>query len=354
MNSKLEKLRNKFDKLGVDAILVKESNNYKYLSGFGGTSATLFISKNKQVLITDFRYIERSTKEAPDFEIVNQGSSIYDVINSLIKEENITNLGFEDTHTTYSDYGVISEKLNAKLVPIKDTIEVIRRVKYEEELECLRKAESIGDQAFTHILGFIKEGVTELEIALELEFFMRRAGANGLSFDSIVASGINSSMPHAVPSDKKVEKGDFVTMDFGCIYKGYCSDMTRTIVVGKATDKQKEIYNTVLNAQLSALRTIKSGLEGKFVDSIAREIISDAGYGDCFGHGLGHCVGLEIHENPRFSPADSTVFEENMVVTVEPGIYIPGFGGVRIEDMVIVKNDGYVNLTSSPKELIEL
>ena len=196
--------------------------------------------------------------------------------------------------------------------------------------------------------------MTEKEVAAELEYSMKKHGAEGLSFSTIVASGLHSSMPHAIPTDKPIEKGDFVTMDFGCVYEGYCSDMTRTVVVGKADEKQKEIYEIVRRAQQNCLDHLRAGISGQEADGYAREVISDAGYGEYFGHGTGHSVGLVIHEEPRISPLDRTILRENMIETVEPGIYIPGFGGVRIEDMVVITADGYRNYAHSPKELIEL
>jgi Xaa-Pro aminopeptidase len=218
----------------------------------------------------------------------------------------------------------------------------------------IKKAEAIGDAAFSEILPYIKPGTTELEVAARLEFIMKMKGVQNLSFPSIVASGINSSMPHAVPSQKKIETGDFVTLDFGCTCEGYCSDMTRTVVVGKASDKHKEVYQLVLEAQMAALDFIKAGYQGKEIDKVARDIIYKAGYEGCFGHGLGHSVGLNVHENPRLSPMEEEIIQEGMTETVEPGIYIKGFGGVRIEDLVVVTGTGCENFTHSPKNLIEL
>ena len=238
--------------------------------------------------------------------------------------------------------------------PLGDLIERERRIKTPEELKLLRKAEAIGDKAFSDILNILKPGMTELEVAAELEYSMKKNGATGLSFDTIAASGINSSMPHAIPGTKKLENGDFLTMDFGCLYEGYCSDMTRTVVIGKASDEQKKIYNIVLKAQTEAVSGIRAGLKCIDVDRIARSIIEEAGYGRYFGHGLGHSVGLYIHESPALNTRDETVLVEGMIETIEPGIYIPGFGGVRIEDMGAVTKDGYDNFASSPKELIEI
>ena len=230
----------------------------------------------------------------------------------------------------------------------------IYKIKTEEELTYLARAEEIGDKAFEKLLKVVKPGMTELEVAAELEYLMKKEGAEDLSFNTIIASGLNSSMPHAIPGYKKLEVGDFVTCDFGCKYKGYCSDMTRTFVLGKASEKQKEIYNVVLKAQLAGLAAVKAGVSGSSVDKVSRDIIAEAGYGEYFGHGLGHSVGLFIHESPRLSPSDDTILQAGMIETVEPGIYVPGFGGVRIEDMVVVTEDGCRNLAHSPKELIEV
>lgn len=354
--TRLEKIESKLNELELDAVIIRGEINRRYLSGFTGSNAYLYISKTTKKFLTDFRYLEQASKQCPDFDIIDyMKDGLENTINAIIEQDNAKKLGFEDSVLTFKDYMILKEGLKSvKLVPIGDIVEQIRMVKDEQELECIKKAASIGDMAYEHILTFVKPGVTEKEIALELETFMKKNGAEKLSFDTIVASGIHSSLPHAEPTDKKIEDGDFVTLDFGCVYKGYCSDMTRTFVVGKASEKQKEIYNTVLEAQEKSLAVIKAGCIGKEVDKIARDIISDKGYGDYFGHGLGHCVGLFIHEEPRLSPKDENVFKENMVVTVEPGIYIPDFGGVRIEDLVCVTKDGIINFTSSPKQLVEI
>ena len=239
-------------------------------------------------------------------------------------------------------------------VPLGEELSLLRAVKDEGEIEKLARAEQIGDEAFSYILTQIKPGITELEIAAKLEYYMKSHGAQEKGFDTIAASGLHSAMPHAVPSEKVLEKGDFLTLDFGCKYQGYCSDMTRTVVIGKANEKQKEIYKIVLEAQEAALAGLRAGMTGAEGDALARKVIEEAGCGDYFGHGLGHSVGLEIHEKPALSPKDQTILRPGIIETVEPGIYIPGLGGVRIEDMTVITENGIKNLTSSPKELIEL
>jgi len=343
-------------KLNIDAVLISNGNNMRYVSGFAGETGYLYISGKRHAVITDFRYTYQAEAEAEGYEIITIGSGGYEeAIGNVVKADNVRKLGFESEDMLYSTYDNFKQALDfIELVPIKDEVTRLRRIKTPNELEYIRQAESIGDKVFSEILTFIKPGVTELEVAARIEYLMKLNGAQKTSFDTIVASGVNSSMPHAVPTTKKIEKGDFVTMDFGCVYEGYCSDMTRTIVVGKASDKQKEIYNIVLEAQLAALDFLKAGYKGKEVDKVARDIIYKAGYEGCFGHGLGHSVGLFIHENPRLSPGEDDIIEAGMIETVEPGIYVRGFGGVRIEDLVEVTESGVVNYTHSDKSLIEL
>jgi Xaa-Pro aminopeptidase len=267
----------------------------------------------------------------------------------------IKRLGFEKDFVTVGNYQKLAEGLSGiELVGLDDTIIELRAVKDLEEIELLAQAEAIGDKAFAHILDFLRPGLTERQVAIELERHMQDLGASGTSFETIVASGPRSAMPHGVASERVIGKNEFVKLDFGCVYKGYCSDMTRTVVVGKADGKQREIYHIVLEAQMAALAGIKAGITGVEADALARDVIVAKGYGDNFGHGLGHGVGLAIHELPRASRLSDNVLQPNSIVTVEPGIYLPGWGGVRIEDMVVVQEDGVRNLTSSPKELIEI
>ncbi|MDF2543646.1 MAG: yqhT [Herbinix sp.] len=344
------------EKQKLDAVLVSNGKNMRYISGFAGETGYVYISKLRHAVITDFRYTIQAEMEAEGYEIITIANGGYEeAINEILKAEQVNRLGFEAEDMLYSNYMSLKDKLQVEeLVPLKDDIARLRRIKTPRELDMIRQAEAIGDKVFTEILTFIKPGMTELEIAARIEYLLKVNGAGGLSFPAIVASGINSSMPHAVPSLKKIENGDFLTMDFGCVYEGYCSDMTRTIVIGKASDKQKEVYNTVLEAQLAALDFIKAGYQGKEVDKVARDIIYKAGYEGCFGHGLGHSVGLFIHESPRLSYMEEDILLPGMIETVEPGIYIKGFGGVRIEDLVVVTEDGHENYTHSDKKLIEL
>ena len=342
--------------LNIDAVLISNGNNMRYVSGFAGETGYLYISEKHHMVITDFRYTYQAEMEAKGYEIVTIGNAGYEeAINDILRTDNVKRLGFESGDMLYSKYVELADKLNVdELVPIKDEITGLRKIKTPKELEYIKQAESIGDKVFAEMLTFIKPGLTELEVAARIEYLLKLYGGERSSFPAIVASGINSSMPHAVPTNKKIEVGDFVTMDFGCVYEGYCSDMTRTIVVGKASDRQKEIYNIVLEAQLAALYCIRAGLKGKDVDKVARDIIYNAGYEGCFGHGLGHSVGLFIHEGPRLSPNEEDIIEERMTETVEPGIYVRGFGGVRIEDLIVVTKDGHENYTQSDKSLIEL
>lgn len=343
--------------LPAEAVLVSSEHNMRYFGGFCGGEGYLFLTRERSVVIVDSRYTTQAKEEAPDFEVVEIGgdTGFGDVIGRLILETKTEKLLFEDKYLTYRDVSDLKKKCPAvEWVPAGEILDGLRAIKTEEELALIKKAEAIGDRAFTRILNDLRPGMTELEVAAKLEYYMREEGTAKNSFDTIVASGLHSAMPHAIPSEKKIEKGDFVTMDFGCNYKGYCSDMTRTVVVGKADERQKEIYHTVLQAQLAAIGAIRPGMTGSQVDAVARNIIAEAGYGEYFGHGLGHSVGLLIHEEPRLSPKCDEVLREHMIETVEPGIYIPGFGGVRIEDLVCVTADGCENYAHSPKELIEL
>ncbi len=334
------------------ASVITSPENIYYFSGFTGGEGALFIDKNRRLLFTDSRYTVQAHEQAPDFELVDIADKS---LSAFVKEEDLKALGFEDDFVTFQTYlGLkkISDKLT--LLPISDKILDIRMIKDETELSAIAAAAELADDAFSFVLTQISPGKTEREIALLLEFHMKKNGAEGLSFETIAASGLRSAMPHGTATDKVIEKNDFLTLDFGCKFQGYCSDMTRTVVVGKANDKQKQIYETVLSAQKAALSELTAGVPANVVDSVARNFIKDAGFGKYFGHGLGHSVGLKVHEKPSLSPKCSDILLPGELMTVEPGIYIENFGGVRIEDLVVIKENGYENLVTSPKELIEL
>jgi len=353
IKDRIEKFRKKLMQLGIDGFLVMHPKNRRYLSGFTGTSGTLLITQKQNILFTDFRYIEQANVQASDFQVIKHEFPLVKTINEVIQRLPLETLGFEADFVTYNQFQEFQKAFTGiKLSPQEGIVKKLRMIKDEDEIKCITKAAAIADAAFENILKVIKPGMKEIEVALELETFMRSQGASGTSFATIVASGKRSALPHGIASEKVIEKGDFVTMDFGCIYQGYCSDMTRTVVIGEPTEKQREIYKIVLEAQLLGLESVKAGLGAKEVDLVSRMYISQNGYGEYFGHGLGHGLGLEVHENPSLSPRDNTLLLENMAVTIEPGIYLPQWGGVRIEDLVIIKEMGHENLTRSPKNLI--
>lgn len=337
---------------GIDGVLLQGDPNRNYLSGFTGDESFSVITNERAIFITDSRFTEQARQQAKDYEIVQYSGKFEDFLGDLTKDLNISKIGFEENIITYDNYIKYKNKLNCELVPMDGMVEKIRIVKDEEEINCIKKAAAIADKAFEHMLGYIKAGMTERQVGLELEFYMKKLGARDLSFPTIVASGVRSCLPHGQATDKVLKEGEFLTLDFGCIYNDYCSDMTRTIVIGEPSDKMKEIYNVVLEAEMKALKGFKPGVTGKSVDKIARDYIAEKGYGKYFGHGLGHGVGREIHENPRVSPMGDTILEKGMVVTDEPGIYIPDFGGVRIEDLILITECGCEVISKSPKELI--
>ncbi|MGI6778175.1 MAG: M24 family metallopeptidase [Acetivibrionales bacterium] len=355
IRKRMDNFRYRLRQTGCDAALVLQKENYTYLSGFTGTSANLLITHNEAFLLTDFRYVQQASLQAPLYNIVQYKGDIMPVINDIINESGVRNLGFEDNHMTFDTYLRFVEKLETvELVPLKGIIEELRMIKDEDEIDTIRRAARIADKAFSYILPFLKPDVSEIEIAAELEYFMKKKGAEGASFQTIVASGERSALPHGVASEKKLEKGDAITLDYGAIYKGYCSDMTRTVFLGKPHEELEKIYNIVLEAQLIGLEKACAGRTGKDIDNESRDVIKFAGYGDFFGHGLGHGVGLNIHERPKLSPNSTEVVNNGMVTTIEPGIYLKGLGGIRIEDMIVINDDKPLVLTGSSKELIIL
>ncbi len=337
------------------AALITSNSNRLYFTGFNSSAGTVVITKKHSWFLIDFRYYEKAKATVKHMDVI-LSTRLYEKIKEILLSDNIDEIMIESKAVNISYFSALCSALeNFKLNQsntLSNNIEALRRIKSEKELENIKKAQTLTDNTFSYILDRISEGKTEKEIALEMEFYMRKNGSEGAAFDFIVVSGKNSSLPHGVPTDKPIENGDFITMDFGAIINGYRSDMTRTVVLGAADNFQKEIYQTVLSAQIAAFDSIKPPILCRDIDKIARDIISNAGYGDCFGHGLGHSVGIDIHESPAFNTRDTTPLEKGMVITVEPGIYLENKFGVRIEDMIYVTENGIINLTQSPKELI--
>ncbi len=343
---------------GIDAMLLTCEANRLYGSGFfsSGNDGMAVITKNKNYYLTDFRYIEAAQEKVSDAEIilVKSGKDYYEKLNGIIEENGITKLGFEDEYMTVSQFSRFHTELKCQLVYGSKMMLNIRQNKDEWEIEQIIKAQRIAESALEEVLNDIRIGVTEREIAARIMYLLLSKGAEDKSFDPIVVSGKNSSMPHGVPTDKSIEDGDFVTMDFGCKYNGYCSDMTRTIAVGHTTDEMEKVYNIVLEAQLKGISEAKAGISGAQVDGAAREVIKSYGYGEYFGHSFGHGIGVEIHESPNLSYANQAPLPLNAIVSAEPGIYIPGKFGVRIEDMLVLKESGCQNITKADKNLIVL
>lgn len=354
--SRLDRLRSAMAERQLDAVLVVKPENRAYLSGFTGSSAWLLISRERACLITDFRYIEQAGAQAKGFEIVKRAATQFPTIAELVAQMGVSKLGYEGNYLTVEDFHQYESTLKAiDLVSISGLVESFRTVKDAEEIEAMARAAAITDAAWSHIITFIRPGVAERDVAAELEYYMRKQGAEGFAFETHAISGVNTALPHGMPTDKLIESGDLVTCDFGALYKGYCADMTRTVMVGQPTDKQREIYEIVLEANMRGLAACRAGMTGKELDEVCRSYIRDKGYGEYFGHGTGHGVGRFIHEGPRVSAlGENDVLEPGNVVTIEPGIYLPGWGGVRIEDMVLVQENGCRRLSQSPKDLLIL
>lgn len=346
---KFDKVQQLLEREKLDALLVMSSYNRRYLSNFTGTSGALVITPERRYLISDFRYKAQGAEQAEAFEFVLQQGSLLDFITSFMESKNIKRIGFEGEHVNYNTYSKIKDDF--EVVPLTGEVEKIRLIKTEEEVDLIQKACEIADQAYEYILTYVKEGMTEMEVKNELEAHMTKLGASGPSFDTIVASGHRGALPHGVASDKVIESGDMVTLDFGADYKGYASDITRTFGVGSVSPEMEEIYNVVLEAQLKSLEEIKAGMTGSEADAVARDVIKSYGYGENFGHSLGHGFGLEVHELPGLAQKSTMTLEPGMCVTVEPGIYVDGLGGVRIEDDTIVTETGLKKLTHSSKKL---
>ncbi len=339
------------------ALLVASVPNRFYLTGFETSDGYVLITKHAAVFLIDFRYVEKAKETVKSCDVQLSVSPMAE-IRALCEQHGIAHLYVENDYVSMSLQKDLAAAVKPTEIVADDRFDTLlrdmRSVKNETELSLMQQAQKLTDDTFSYIVERIEAGRTERDVMLDMEFYMRRLGSEGVSFDFIVVSGKNSSLPHGVPTDKKIERGDFVTMDFGAVVGGYHSDMTRTVAVGAVSDEQKRVYDTVLKAQLSAIDAVKSGVVCKDIDKIARDLIYAAGYEGCFGHGLGHSVGVEIHERPNFNTRCDTVLKAGTVMTVEPGIYLENRFGVRIEDMVFVTADGCINLTKSPKELLVL
>lgn len=355
-SNRIKKLRNLLQQQNCDAILINKEENLHYFSGFRGDDTFLIITMKDCYLITDSRYIQQA-EEQTDFKIVEQKTGLINKTVELVSKLNIVNLAFEGNALLFNQYNKLFNLLIEQKINFSTSLDLtsIREIKDDEEISLIKKAISISDKAYEHIINYVKVGMSEYEVATELEYYMKKLGSERPAFTTIVASGVRGALPHGVATDKLINNGEFVTIDFGAVYKGYHSDITRTFCMGTANDKQREIYDIVLHAQLLGLQEITPDKSGKEVDFPVRQYIKEAGYGEFFSHGLGHGVGLEIHELPRLSPLSPTkALKENMIVTDEPGIYVPDFGGVRIEDTVLVTANGCQALTQSDKRLIEI
>ena len=346
------------DAHGLDAMLLTCEANRFYASGFHstGTDGVALVTRNHNYYFTDSRYTEAAGRHVQDAEIreANREHPYSALINEVIEKEHIARMGYEDEYITAADYRRYAEKLHCELVPATQLLWTLRAVKDPEEREHMIQAQRITEKALSEVLNEIRPGVSEKEIAARILYLMLHYGAEDKSFDPIVVSGPNGSLPHGVPSEKLIQEGEFVTMDIGCKVGGYCSDMTRTVAVGHVTDEMRHVYETVLQAQLAGIAAARGGVTGAAVDGAARKVIADAGYGSYFGHSFGHSVGVEIHENPNATPSNDRPLPVGTVISAEPGIYLPGKLGVRIEDVIILTETGCEDITLAPKNLIIL
>ena len=352
--SRLSRARSQLSERGLDALLVHNAPNRTYLTGFNGSAGIAVITPLEALLLVDSRYTEQAASQAPEFEVVKADRQFIETLTEVVRSRGLRRVGFESEHVTVKQHRDYADRLApAELVAVEG-VDRLRWVKDPDELARIERAVAIADEAFAHVQPLLQPGAVEREIALELEFFMRRRGAEKEAFETIVASGPRSALPHGRASDRVLQRGDFVTLDFGAVYGGYVSDCTRTVVLGSPSGKHQQVYAAVLAAQQAALAGIRPGMTGRAADGIARTIIAEAGYGEAFGHGLGHGVGLAVHEGPTLSPREEAELAPGMVVTVEPGIYLPGWGGVRIEDLAVITDGGCRSLTGTAKDLLVL
>lgn len=353
-----QQIASKLDEYNLDAMLLTAEANRFYASGYhsAGTDGVALAARDRAWYFTDARYIEAAERavQGAEVSLARPGRGYVTLLNEAIASHGLRRVGFEDACMTVAEHTLYREKLRCELVPAAKLMAELRQVKDEAELEAMTAAQRIAERALEDILRDLRPGVTEKEIAARLQYLMLHYGAENMSFDPIVVSGASGSVPHGVPTEKPIQSGEFVTMDFGCIYHGYCSDMTRTVAVGSATEEMRRVYDTVLAAQAAGIAAARAGVTGKAVDGAARKVIEDAGYGEYFTHSFGHGVGVEIHEAPNASSANEKPLPAGAVVSAEPGIYIPGRLGVRIEDVIVLEADGCRNLTKAPKQLLVL
>ncbi len=352
----IEKIRQKLSEKDLDAVIIENEKNQRYAAGFPFTDGSVIVAREGAWLITDSRYIEAANLRAEGVDVLmyDRQKPLSGFISELISAAAVKRLGIEEKSVSYGRYLDLKEQLTCELVPAQYIFSDLRASKSEEEIAYMKEAQAISEAALDEVLGIIRPGMTESEIAAELVYRMLKHGSEGNSFDPIVVTGTKTSMPHGVPGDNAVKDGDFLTMDFGCIKHGYCSDMTRTVAIGHADDEMRKIYSIVLEAQLTGIAASAAGIPGCEIDAAARKVISDAGYGEYFGHGYGHSLGLDIHEAPNANPAGTAPMPAGAVVSAEPGIYLPGRFGVRIEDVVVMREGGCEVITKAPKELIVL
>lgn len=355
MKERVQHLAQRLPEHQLDALLVSTSESRRYLSGFTGSAGYLLISADQAVLFTDSRYTQQARDQSPDFEVVQLPRG-WDWLIEALKSSGVKRLGFESENITVAAYNRLTETLKGakslggvSLIAASGLVEELRAVKDPEEVALLQKAINASDAAMDAVGPTLQEGMTEREVAWRMEMAMREFGADSTSFNTIVASGPNAAMPHHRPTDRAIRQGEPIVIDMGARVGGYCSDITRTVVVGKPDETFNKIYDIVLGAQLTAMSIVQAGMTGTDCDSLSRSVIEEAGYGDCFGHGLGHGVGLAVHERPRVGPGSTDRLELDMVFTVEPGIYLPGWGGVRIEDIVVLENNGVRPLSKARK-----
>lgn len=353
---RLQRLREAMREEKIDALAISDATNVGYVTGFTGSTAVAVVTGQEAIFITDSRYTLQARRECPEFAVRQCDTSLLESLAEVAKELGLTTLHFEARHLTVAQYEKWKEKLGeVQLLPATEIVERLRRVKDAGEIALIREAAALADRGFEYLLTLVKPGLREIDLAIELEYFLKKQGSERDPFDIIVASGARSAMPHGRASEKRLEVGDFVTFDFGACRGGYFSDLTRTVVVGKASERQREIYEIVREAQAAALAAIRAGVLSKAVDAAARDLIAKRGYGDHFGHGTGHSLGRAVHDDGGFSPHQEPFpLAAGMVFTVEPGIYLDGWGGVRIEDDVVVTEEGCELLTHAPKQLIEL